>query len=169
MSTAPILATWDGDNFQPLRRFRKTCDALFIIGCRYRVQIEEERSAKSHAHFFATLHDLWLSLPDDQAERFQSVEALRKYALIKGGFADSRQFVAASKAEAQRLAAFIRPCDEYALIQVREATVTVWTAQSQSRKAMGAKDFQRSKEAVLEYASSLIGVSPSQLERERAA
>ena len=64
----------------------------------------------------------------------------------------------ASKAEAVRVASFIRPLDTYAVIVPREATVVVMTAKSQSYKAMGRVEFQRSKEAVLDKLAAMIGV-----------
>ncbi len=45
-----------------------------------------------------------------------------------------------------------------ALQGVEGATVYRFTAQSQSRKAMGAKLFQESKTAVLEFIEDLIGI-----------
>jgi hypothetical protein len=74
-------------------------------------------------------------------EEFPTAEVLRKKMLIRAGYADERSIVCASKAEAQRVAAFVKPMDEYAVVTVREAVVRVYTAQSQSIKAMGAKPF----------------------------
>jgi hypothetical protein len=68
-----------------------------------------------------------------------------------------------------RLAAFIRPTDEYAIVDVKESVVTVWTAQSQSMKAMGKEAFGKSKVAVLEFAAGMIGTTPEALVRARAA
>lgn len=65
--------------------------------------------------------------------------------------------VCSSKAEAQRIAAFMRPIDEYAIIIASEAAVRVFTAESQSHKAMGAERFQQSKQAVLEFIDELLG------------
>lgn len=157
MTVAPIYATWDGEALAPLPRFRKSCDASLVVGERYKLEVVEERSAKSHAHYFAALHDLWLNLPDHEAERFPTAEHLRAYALIREGFRETRDIVASSKAEAQRIAAFVRPMDDYAVVIVRDCVVRVATAQSQSCKAMGKVDFQRSKDAVLAFASSLVG------------
>ncbi|MDR3571234.1 MAG: hypothetical protein P4L81_03475 [Candidatus Pacebacteria bacterium] len=164
--TAPIVFTWTGSEMKPLRRFEKACDNAFVIGENYSLAEHLDRSANTHRHFFAALHDAWLNLPEAVAERFPTEESLRKFALIKCGFADSRQFVAASKAEATRLAAFIRPSDEYALVTVSGHVVTVWTAQSQSMRAMGKERFQESKTRVLDYVASLISVAPAQLARE---
>lgn len=165
----PIVYEWDGDAMKPLGRFKRTCDKEFVVGQLYPLVIAEARSANSHRHYFASLHEAWLNLPEDMAERFPTDEHLRKYALVKAGYADERSIVCGSKAEAQRIAAFVKPMDSFALIVVREATVKVFTPQSQSTKAMGAKIFQASKEAVLAIVAELVGVTPQAIERERAA
>src|SRR6185312_13137871 len=151
MTTEPILTTWDGTGFVPERRHTKRCDAEFVCGERYFVEPIAPRNMAAHRFYFAALRDAWINLPEDQAERFGSPEALRKYALVMTGFRDERTFVAASKAEAFRLAAFMRPMDDTAVISVREAVVRCWTPKSQSVKAMGKTDFYRSKDDVLAF------------------
>ena len=146
---------------EPLSRFHNVCNDAFTVGEVYRMEVIEERSIVSHRHYFATLHDLWMNLPETAAISFPSDEHFRKHCLIMTGFRDERSFVAASKAEALRLAAFVKPLDEYAIVSVHEATVLVWTAQSQSARAMGKVKFQQSKQAVLDYASELVGVPPA--------
>jgi hypothetical protein len=111
---------------------------------------------------------LWLNLPERVAPQFPDAEILRKHALIRSGYADKRSIVCRSAAEAQRVAAFIAPMDGYAIVTVDATTVTVWTAQSQSMRAMGKKAFQASKEAVLGYVSDLIGL-PAEADERRAA
>lgn len=158
--------TWDGETMTPSRGFSKRADAAFVVGETYRLEVVEERSAASHRHFFASIAEAWANLPEPLAERHPSPEHLRKFALIRAGFADSRQIVASSKAEAQRIAAFVKPMDDYAVVAVQNAVVTVWTAHSQSVKAMGKKDFQASKTRVLEIVAEMIGVEPSTLAKE---
>lgn len=166
---APIMARWSGDSFDPLPHFKRRCDATLVIGELYRIAIEEERSAQSHRHYFATIFDAWQNLPTDQAERFQSSEHLRKFSLIKCGYSDQRQIVCASKAEAMRLRAFIAPMDDYAIVTAVESVVTVFTAKSQSTKAMGRQAFNESKQKVLDYVSQLLGVSVDDLRKAEAA
>lgn len=154
---APLPFRWTGEAFEPLPRARRACDEAFVIGEVYTLAEEKARSAATHRHYFAMINEAWQTLPEHMASQFPTAEHLRKFALIKTGFADSRQIVAASKAEALRLAAFIRPLDEYGVVTVEGAVVTHWTAQSQSTRAMGAKRFQESKTAVLDYIASLSG------------
>jgi hypothetical protein len=62
--------------------------------------------------------------------------------------------------------------DTYSVVAVRGPIVTVYTAKSQSVKAMGSKDFQASKDAVLALCADMISVEVAQLDRaaqQRAA
>lgn len=164
----PVIFTWDGESMAPQPRFQRLCDKQFVVGESYPLIVQEHRSRETHSHYFAALHDAWLNLREDVAEQFPTEEHLRKYALIRTGYADERSIVCGSKAEAQRVAAFIKPIDGYAVVVVREATIKVYTAQSQSMRAMGKAEFQKSKQAVLDYVSDLIGVKPAQLAAEAA-
>ena len=157
MST-PLYWSWDGESMRPLLRFADRARKQFTIGQKYRLVEEHERSVQSHNHYWASVTEAWKNLPHDMAEQFPSVDHLRKWSLVKAGFADERSIVAGSNEEARRIAAFVRPSDPYAVITVGGCVVKVFTAKSQSRKAMGAKDFQESKTAVLEIIANLVGV-----------
>jgi hypothetical protein len=110
-----------------------------------------------------------VNLPEQLADRFATSEHLRKWALIKAGYRDERTIVCASKSEAQRIAAFFKPMDDFAVVVSREATVISWTAKSQSVKAMGNKVFQESKTKVLDVLSEMIGSDAATLGRSKAA
>lgn len=163
---APLPFQWDGESLIPLPRFARQADKEFVVGQVYKMTEVQERSAASHNHFFASVHEAWLNLDEHDAERFPNEESLRKFALIKAGYADSNQIVASSKAEAQRLAAFIRPIDEYALVSVVGPVVTIYRAQSQSMRAMGKQRFNESKQAVLDVLAGMVGVKSQQLAHE---
>ena len=163
--SSSLIYTWDGDVMIPLKRFAKLCDDQFVIGEEYRLEVREDRSMRSHSHFFAELTEVWRNLSDEHAERFPTMDHLRRWCLIKAGYRDERSIVCSSKAEAQRVAAFMRPADEFAVVTVNEAVVTFYTAKSQSVRAMGRKDFQESKQAVLDIAAGMIGVSRDDLRR----
>ena len=167
MSALPYR--WDGEVMRPLSGFGRRADSTFVVGMVYHMEPVEERSAKSHRFYFSCINQAWESLPDDLARLYPSATHLRKFALIKAGFADSRQIVAASKAEARRLAAFIRPMDEYAVVSVLEAVVTVWTAQSQSLRAMGKERFKFSKDAVLAEIETMLDLEPGTLGQQKEA
>lgn len=163
--SAPHLFRYEGEG--EMRSLRpKRADAEFVIGQTYNLVEHHDRSAASHDQFFAALNEAFLNLPEEISARFPTCEHLRKWSLIECGYADSQTFVASSAAEARRLAAFIKPIDEFSIVTITGATVTRWTAKSQSYRAMGKKEFQASKTAVLEYVSSLIGVQSGELERE---
>lgn len=162
--TAPLVFRWDGEALIP--RNPKVCDERLVVGEVYRCDVIEERSLASHSHFFATLHDHWMSLPDNLAVQFPSVEILRKHALIMKGWRRERKFAMSSKEEARRLAAFLRPQsadDDYAIISVHGTAVVEWKALSQSYKAMPRKgDFQKSKQDVLDFVSDLLGLTDTE-------
>lgn len=165
MIDGPLVYRWSGEAMEPLPRFHNVANAKFVVGETYALDEVHERSTASHGHYFATLNDLWRNLPEHQAERWPTVDHFRRWLLIKAGYRDERTLVCASKAEALRLAAFVRPMDPYAVVVVRDAVVTVLTAKSQSYRAMGRKDFQESKDAVLGFAAEVIGVELSSSQR----
>lgn len=158
--SAVIAFKWDGerDVMVPLARFLKECRAEFADEETYILATQEPRSGNSHRHFFASVQNSWANLPERYAEQFPTSEHLRKYALIKGGYYHSDAITCASKAEAQRVAAFIRPSDQFALVTVMGSTVTRYVAKSQNMRAMPKQEFQASKDRVLEIISDLIGV-----------
>ena len=149
----------------PLSAFRLRADDVFVIGQVYKLEEIEERSTKSHKHYFACVREAWQNLPEEAADRFPSPEHLRKWALIMAGYADERSIVCASKAEALRLAAFIRPMDDFAVVVARENVVKAFTPQSQNTRAMDQKTFQESKDAVLDRIAQLIGTDAATLKR----
>ena len=153
----PMVFEWDGEQMKPLSA--RAADRQYVVGERYRLAVEEDRSAASHNHYFASVHEAWGNLKEDAAAQFPTADHLRKYALVKAGYRDERSIVASSKAEALRLAAFIKPMDEFAIVTVSEAVVVVHTAKSQSIRAMGKTEFQRSKDAVLDIIAAMIGVT----------
>lgn len=163
----PMAFTWNGEAMVP--KVPKLADRHFVIGEVVYLEPYNARSRATHSHYFACVHEAFLNLPQDQAERFPTEDHLRKYALIRAGYRDERTIACASRAEALRFAAFVRPMDQYAVITVHESVVRVWTAQSQSMKAMGRKDFAESKTKVLDFLSQMIGVDPADLSRARAA
>lgn len=167
--SAPLPFRWSGEAFEPLGRFRKSCDDRFVVGQVYSLEEVHERSQATHNHFFATIADYWRHLPERFDGRWPTPEHFRKWALIQVGYRDERSFVAGSKAEALRLAAFLRPVDGYSVVIVDGCVVTVLTAKSQSRAAMRTKEFQDSKEKVLTLLEQMVGVERDLMEREGEA
>ncbi|MFI4989109.1 MAG: hypothetical protein ACHQF3_16905 [Alphaproteobacteria bacterium] len=148
---------------RPLPAFAAAAAARFGAGEVVALAPAELRSSPSHRHYFACVREAWVNLPEGLAECFASEEHLRKYALIKAGYRDERSIVCTSKAEARRIAAFIRPIDDYSIITVSDTVVTQFTAKSQSVEAMSKAEFQASKDAVLGILAEMIGVDPTTL------
>lgn len=162
---AALPFTWNGEAMTPARGFAQRCDAEFVVGAVYHLEAMEERSAASHRHYFAAVNEAWQNLPEAMVEQFPTSEHLRKWCLIRAGYHQSRDIVVSSKAEARRLAAFVKPLDGYAVVVAREAVVTVYTAESQSQRAMGKQRFQESKDAVLSLLGAMIGTDPVEIGR----
>lgn len=120
------------------------------------------RSKTSHDHFFAVIVDAWETLPESET-RFPTAETLRSWALCKSGYCDVETFVASSKAEALKLAGFVRKGNVW--VTVNGPQVTRLTPHSQSMKAMGGKVFQESKSAVLDVIGTLLETTPETLAR----
>lgn len=161
--TAPLPFQWQGDAFTPMPGHARRCDEAFVVGQVYHLIEQEDRSAASHKHYFACIKTAWENMTDEAAQRFPSPEALRKYALIKAGYATSVDMPCASRAEALRWAPRIEGQNEYAIVTVTDAVVTVWTAKSQNSRAMNKAEFQASKDAVLTVIAGLIGTDPTTL------
>ena len=166
MSGDLISCVWDGRAFTPATPFHhRRAEAAFGEGEIVLLNVENESSGKSRRHYFACLREAWQNLPESVAMETwaQSTEHLRKYALIRTGFSESQTLIASSAAEASRFAAFLRPTDEFSIVLARGVEVIRFTAKSQRVKAMGAKEFQRSKVEVLEFVAGLIGTTSDQL------
>lgn len=161
--TNPIPFQWQGDAFTPMPGFAKRCDELFVVGQVYRLSEIEDRSAPSHRHYHACIAKAWENLSDEQTRRFPSPEHLRKYALIRSGYATSVDIPCASRAEAVRWAGSLEREIEYAIVTATDSVVTIWRAKSQNYRAMDKKTFQASKDAVLDVIAGLIGTDPATL------
>jgi hypothetical protein len=145
-------------------------DKQLVIGEVRRWDIIVERSAASHAHYFAAVNDAWLNLPSHLSIEFPSSEHLRKWALIKSGYCIIDKVVCASAKEAIRSMVTIRRLsDDYVIFERAGRVLTIYRAKSQSLKAMGTKkEFQESKDKVLDVLSELIGTDAGTLKRQAA-
>lgn len=159
MSARPLLFCWQGDGFTPANVFvQKQADREFVVGEKYMLVEHHERSPESHRHFFASVNEAWKNLPEHLMRDYPTVEHLRKKMLIHCGFADERAIACASEQDAKEVAAFVEPMDDFAVIDVRDGVVRVFTAKSQSVKAMSKSEFQTSKQAVLDALDDLLGL-----------
>ena len=171
----PLMLTWNGDAFEPASGYwRRMANDHLVVGQRYRMVEEAERSTASHNHEFAWLTEAWRTFPEDRAdelyEQFPSSEHLRKYGLIKKGHCTMTQYPCQSEAEAERLQVALRgEADKYALVLRRRNVVTVYKAVSQSKKAMGPAQFQQSKSDLMDFVGDLLGVDPETIGKQSEA
>ena len=141
-------------------------DKAFVVGQHYWLEEVSERSWVSHRQEFAFVREAWQTLPYAVAEKFATPEHLRKAALIATGWHNETILNAGTRADAVRLAAFVRSADEFAHIAIRGPTVVVRKARSQRMRGpgrMNKADFQASKTDILGWISALIGVEPEDL------
>lgn len=163
MPALPMPFRWSGEAMEPVGRFAKMADREFVIGRIYRMAEIEERSMASHNHEFAWLKEAWLNLPEALTDEYPSPEHLRKRALVQAGFYTEQVVDAGSNAAALRVATRDRSRNEFSLVIVRGPLVIIRDPMSQSMRAMGAKEFQRSKTAIMEVVADLIGVTTDDL------
>lgn len=160
-----FAAMWDGSALIPARghsaRIAKELGAGEVVT----LEIVADRSAASHRHYFASINSGWQNLPEDLGDRFPTPEHLRKFLLIKTGYAVSQTHACASRAEALRLAKLASALADFSVVTTDDATVTIWTAKSQSVRAMGKAEFMKSKQAVLDALDDLIGVARGETEK----
>lgn len=161
--TYAIAYRWTGEAMKPVPYFADEAKRAFKIGEMYRLSEINERSTNTHNHYFACLTEAWRNLPEEIADRFPKVDHLRAYALIRTGYCNSASLVAGSPEEAKQIAAFMRPLDEFSVIDVKDCVVTRYTAKSQSYQAMDKQEFKASKDHVLEFVATLANTTPAEL------
>lgn len=165
MTEAPIIScVWTGEAFAPASPFHAR-RAREHYGEGEAVEITEadnQRSTKSHSHFFATVAEYWRTLPESlsAAPYAASPDALRKHALIVLNYRDTQTVDAGSKAAAERIApvmsALANAAHGYSITAIRGPMVQIATPESQSYRAMGKARFQESKDAVLGWIEALL-------------
>lgn len=166
----PISCVWQDDAFRPVSRHHNLARAHYGEGEVVTLVPFEERSEVSHNQQFAWLQEAWQSLPEAVAPLFPTADHLRKTALIRTGWCTTTDYVCATRAEAVRWAENLRrEGDAYAVFEVAGCVVRVHRARSQKRTAMNREDFQASKTAIIDWIADLLGVSPAELGRQRAA
>jgi len=116
------------------------------------------RSMASHNGYFAGLQELYHTMPEAVTERLPNFEMFRKFCLIRTGWRDEVSYPCATRAEAERWAARLRPLGDFAIVTIAGTTVIRWTAKSQSMRSMGKQAFQKSRDDVEAYARTLLDV-----------
>lgn len=164
MSKAPRLrAQWDGEAFVVRPNQIPLADKHFVVGESYWITEHEERSMKSHRHFFKAVAKAWENIPDEWAERFPTPEHLRKYILVRLGYRTEDIFVCKDAAEAKRWVLNLRKVDDYAVFHLEDNVITRWQAKSQDKRTMKGGEFQQSKNDVFGYLQEKFGIDPELL------
>jgi hypothetical protein len=170
-----IRCRWNGEALAPVGQYGlAAAREIMQPGDTVVVEVDHTRSPATHKHQFAEIADAWRHLPEalQQMPWAANPDTLRKHALISTGFCNVEEVVCATKAEALRMARVLKRVGDaeagYSITDARGPVVALYTPKSQSMRAMGAKEFQRSKEAVLNWIAHQIGVTPEQL-RSNAA
>jgi hypothetical protein len=161
----PLLYRWSGVTFVPLPRFQERIARHYKPG--QVVQLEEvfDRSRASHNQFFAIVDTVWSNLPHGIAEHYPTPGMFRKWVLINCGWCVKRQFPASSKAEARRIAIFLKSKadlsdadDDFVVVDIKDRVVTEYKARSMKMARMQRAEFQKAKTDALDYMADLIGV-----------
>jgi len=153
---APQQFVWKAENSVMVPIRRTLADKVYVDGETYRLAVEEERSMASHNHYFAAIADVHETLDDAMTLMLPTPEHLRKYALIKCGFYNCTFEVFDTPEDAAKFGYILSKTDPFCVVQIEGNCAQIFTAQSQSKSAMGALQFKESKRRVLEYVETLI-------------
>lgn len=166
----PVAYVWDGSsNMVVLDRFRALARRQYYAGGEYVLVPYKQRSKESHDHYFACIKKGFDNLPEkwtyhkNGKRRFDSPMHLRKWCLVKEGYADQTDVVCTTEEQAAGLVTAVRKMDPYAVMQWDGKIMSIWNAQSQDHASMGHDEFQLSKTRVLERIADMIGISLAQL------
>lgn len=155
----PLPWSWTGEALvPPSPHWARRADSLLVVGQTYTMEERQERSSKAHAFYFASVKELWESLPEHLSREMPTPEHARKRALIQTGFHHRHDVACATKAEAMRVAALVAMLDAYAVVVINGTLVSILRATSQDYRSMDRKTFAASKTAVIDYLSDLVGV-----------
>lgn len=157
-----LRVRWDGEVFHPAGNVAidkaSKLDADEFLG----IELLRDRSMKSHRHQFAEIKTLWENIPEhlQDAPYAATHETFRKHGLLVCGYYDAEMITCADPDAAERAAALLSRLATrshgYAVTDVRGNVARCYTPKSQSVKAMGFEEFQKSKTAVLEWCRSIV-------------
>lgn len=174
MTFRTVVCTWDEEAgaLRVAPRFLRVAREQFRAGEEYPITVNEKRSSKAHAFYFASVNAAWKNLRGETAEILSTPTHLRGWALVQSGWHDQHIVEAPSKDDAMRMAVFARALaktEGYVEISVIKHDgrwfVRSRTPQSQSRASMNAEDFKQSSRDVLDILSGAIEVRRTALEK----
>lgn len=167
--TDAIVCRWIDGVFRPLPPFQKQAERQFVDGENYWVEPMSDRSMESHRHYFACLKTAFDNLPEKYGRRWRTIEEFRHWALIQSGWCTTRTALCKSDDEVHRRVNEELRYNPDAEIVIDHHTVTIRSAVSQARKALGKRKFEQSKQDVLAVVSKVIGADVTMLEKYRGA
>jgi hypothetical protein len=163
-SSIPLRYEGGGEFRAPSAFVARLCDRDLVVGEILQWTVaEDERTAKSHKHFFATVKEAWKNLPETFADKFPNPESLRKFCLIEASYCTVTVIEARTNLEAVKTATLVTMLDEHARCEINDRFVTIKRAESQNMRAMKKDRFQASKDAVFTILSQLIGTDVAAL------
>lgn len=162
----PVAFRFDNGLMVPANKFHATrANKQYNQGETYVLVPNEARSPESHRFYFACLHEAWLNLAEEHAERHPSSEHLRAYCLVQTGHADKTTIVCATPEDAIRTAAIASTREKIRIIEIKGRIIEVWIPRSQSMRSMGKAEFESSKREVLDLAAAMARTTRGDLER----
>lgn len=159
----PVRVTIDGEPFIAEAAYRRLWNEQRELIEKLR---EKQRSIKSHGHYFALVNELWETMPESMSglPYAKSADHFRKHGLISVGYGDTDVMDCGNHqvaiAAAPLVAKAARKSEGYAIVTVRGGLITCTTAQSQTYKAMGKDEFEKSKNLVLDWMHQQLGTRP---------
>ena len=131
MKIRPVPMTFtEDDTFVPDPRFLEIARRQWAYGEVVIMAPVEARNMKSHSHYFARLHELWLNLPEDIAKLYPTEENLRAKALVETGFYTEKIYDCKTPSHAKYLAKALRAHSEFSIIKYRGPLVRVFDPKS---------------------------------------
>jgi hypothetical protein len=125
----------------------------------------DEKTENFRRAYFAMVREAWRNLPERIADRFPDHGRLRKWALIKAGYANEQDLVCESVADALRFTNYLTKVQPHSVVTCKANVIKIWTAKSQRRGAMNPEEFKDSANAVLDLLSEIIGIKVRELRR----
>lgn len=169
----------DNDVMVPDERDLERFRAQFEPGKRYWLIEQHERSNESHGLYFAALTLGYQNLPEDKKGMCPTVDDWRSFALIATDFYNTIVQVFGSPADAMTASVMVallaRRTEDFVITDVEGNILTVYVAKSQKTlrrdpiNGMDKGDFEASKQAVLEYTCTFIGMDVDTLMAEAKA
>lgn len=169
MTTKAVVCRWDGGIFRPLPQFQRQADKQYVEGENYWIETVDDRSMELHRRYFACLKTAYDNLPEKYAKRWRTVEALRHWALIQSGWCTTRTMLCKTRDEIHRRVNDELRYNRDAEVVIDGLTITIRSAVSQARVAMGKRKFEQSQQDVLAVVSRVIGTDIASLDRNKSA